>query len=67
MKCSGSQTICTAPDRDPSVAAAQTLQALIFAKILEPLAKPLGPVGEIALTSVAQRMFAPKNDDRRGA
>jgi len=58
MKCSGSQTICTAAERErPEV---RTLEAVLFAKILEPLAKGLGPAGEITLASVAQRLFLPE-------
>jgi hypothetical protein len=35
-------------------------QALLFTQVLEPLTKSLGPVGEIALGSVAQQLFVPK-------
>ena len=40
--------------------AVRTLEALVFAKVLEPLAKSLGPAGEVALASVAQRLFVPE-------
>lgn len=61
MKCSESPTICIAAERAPQAAAVRTLEAVLFAKILEPLAKPLGPAGEIALTTVAQRVFLPES------
>ncbi|MGH7660179.1 MAG: hypothetical protein ACRENA_04580 [Vulcanimicrobiaceae bacterium] len=38
----------------------RTLEAVLFAKVLEPLAKPLGPAGELSLTTVAQRVFLPE-------
>ncbi len=56
MRCSESQTTCTAPEpRERRV-----FEALLFAQVLEPLTKSLGPVGEIALGSVAQQLFIPK-------
>lgn len=58
MKCSASQTTCTAPELP--VRAAGVFQALLFTQVLEPLTKSLGPVGEIALGSVAQQLFVPK-------
>lgn len=58
MRCSESQTTCTAPEVQPR--AASVFEALLFTQVLEPLTKSLGPVGEIALGSVAQRLFIPK-------
>jgi hypothetical protein len=58
MRCSESQTTCIAPDAQPR--AASVFQALLFTQVLEPLTKPLGPVGEITLDSVAQQLFIPK-------
>jgi len=58
MRCSESQTTCTVPNAQPP--AAGVFEALLFAQVLEPLTKPLGPVGEIALGSVAQELFIPK-------
>jgi hypothetical protein len=58
MRCSESQTTCIAPE--PQVRAASVFQALLFTQVLEPLTKSLGPVGEIALGSVAQQLFIPK-------
>ncbi len=43
----------------PARVAESTLQALLFSQILKPLAKDLGPVGEVAVESVVQRMFGP--------
>jgi hypothetical protein len=60
MKCSASPTICIAAEHRTQPAAVRTLEALLFAKVLEPLAKPLGPVGELTLTNVAQRVFVPE-------
>jgi hypothetical protein len=57
MRCSGSPTISIAPERQAQPRAAGVFEALIFARLLEPLAKPLGPFGEIALGAVAQRLF----------
>jgi hypothetical protein len=42
----------------PSVAQS-TLQALLFSEILKPLAKGLGPVGDVAIESVVQHLFVP--------
>lgn len=58
MKCNASQTTCTEPESP--VRAAGVFQALLFAQILKPLSKALGPAGEIALGSVAQQLFIPK-------
>lgn len=58
MKCSASQTICTVPE--VPVRAASVFAALLFTQVLEPLTKSLGPLGEIALGSVAQQLFIPK-------
>ena len=59
MRCSGSQTICTAAEQAGQRRAAGVFEALLFERVLEPLAKPLGPVGEIAIASVAERLFVP--------
>jgi len=58
MKCCGSPTTSIAPI-PPDVAhlAQSALQAVLFSEILKPLAKDLGPVGDVALSSVAQRLF----------
>jgi hypothetical protein len=54
MRCSVSPTISTAPDK---LLAARCAEALLFAQVLAPLAAGLGPVGELTLTAVAQRLF----------
>jgi hypothetical protein len=36
-----------------------TLQAVLFSAILKPLAKGLGPVGDVAVDSVVQHLFVP--------
>jgi hypothetical protein len=60
MKCCESPTASIAP-LPPSAArvAQSTLQAVLFSEILKPLAKGLGPVGDVAVDSVAQNLFAP--------
>lgn len=58
MRCSELRTTCTAPEAQTRTVA--VFQALLFAQVLEPLAKSLGPAGEIALGSVAQQLFVPK-------
>jgi hypothetical protein len=58
MKCSASPTTCIAPEAPAR--AAGVFQALLFAQILKPLSKALGPAGEIALGSVAQELFISK-------
>jgi hypothetical protein len=38
--------------------ATNTLEAIVFREVLKPLAAGLGPVGEVALGSVADTLFA---------
>jgi hypothetical protein len=60
MKCCGSPTTSIAAVPPSAAHVAQsTLQAVLFSEILKPLAKGLGPVGEIAVDSVAQHLFVP--------
>ena len=59
MKCSASQITCTAPELQKR--AAGVVEAMLFARVLEPLVKPLGAVGELALTSVVQQSFVPRD------
>lgn len=70
MRCCASSTTSTAADQ-PSVIVtfrepqgdtkgpqpAQLAEALLFREILKPLAQALGPVGEIALGTVADDLF----------
>ena len=55
MRCCGSPTISTAADR--VVSARDVASAVLFREILKPLARGLGPVGEIALGAVADSLF----------
>lgn len=59
MRCSESQTTCT--EAELRQRASGVVEALIFANVLEPLTKTLGPVGELALSAAAQKIFAPKD------
>lgn len=60
MKCCGPSSSSIAGNLpDAARAAESTLQAVLFSEILKPLAKGLGPVGDIVLDSVAQHIFAP--------
>jgi hypothetical protein len=43
---------------DTRAAAASTLEAIVFREVLKPLASGLGPVGDVALESVADSLFA---------
>jgi len=61
MKCCVSQTTSTVPDARAAQAADAArafTNALLFREILKPLAGALGPVGETALGSVVDRLFA---------
>ena len=40
--------------------AVRTLEAIVFAKVLEPLTRSLGPAGEMVVSTVAQRLFVPE-------
>ena len=56
MKCCGSPIISTGVD--PATAVVRdTLQAVLFAEIMKPLAATLGPIGDLAIGSVAQSVF----------
>jgi hypothetical protein len=55
MKCCGSPTISTAADSARQ--ARDVASAVLFREILKPLAQGLGPVGEIALGTVADSLF----------
>jgi len=43
---------------DTRAAATSALEAIVFREILKPLAAGLGPVGDLALGSVADSLFA---------
>ncbi len=59
MRCCGSPTISTGADsrEQQQRAARDVMAAVLFREILKPLAAGLGPVGEIALGSVADELF----------
>jgi hypothetical protein len=60
MKCCGSPITSIAvnsPGAERVVNA--TLQAIMFGEIMKPLAKSLGPVGDVLVASVAQQLFVP--------
>jgi hypothetical protein len=54
MRCSASPTTSTAVE--PRAAAARTLEALVFREILKPLTAGMGPVAELALGPLADRL-----------
>jgi hypothetical protein len=58
MKCSGPPTPSVAAESDSRALATNALQAIVFREILKALAAGLGPVGEIAVGSVADTLFA---------
>jgi hypothetical protein len=58
MKCCGSPTTSIAVNSPSAARAAETtLQAVLFSEILKPLAKGLGPVGDVAIESVVGQLF----------
>ena len=66
MKCCGSLTTSTAPNRVHAPENANTAErslvaervnAMLFAQVLKPLAKALGPFGDLAVESVAEATF----------
>ena len=57
MRCSASPTTCIAADTGTRTAATNALEAIVFREILKPLATGLGPVGDVAIGSVADAIF----------
>jgi hypothetical protein len=55
---SGVQPPHVAAEPDPAQIATSAIEAVVFREILKPLAEGLGPVGETALDSVADSLFA---------
>ena len=55
---SGVQLPRVAAEPDASKVATNAIEAVVFREILRPLAEGLGPVGETALDSVADSLFA---------
>ncbi len=61
MKCCGSPITSIAVSApDERRIAEPLLQGVLFSQILKPLAAGLGPVGEVAVDVVAQRLFGPR-------
>ena len=62
MRCCASPTTSTAADArvEGRQAARGVVDALLFREILKPLAQALGPVGETALGTVVDGLFAPR-------
>ena len=61
MECSGPAPCHRTDSGGPSTTLGMTqgaLEAILFREILKPLAAGLGPVGEIAVGSVADTLFA---------
>jgi hypothetical protein len=52
-----SPAIRITPDSDTRAAATNVLSAIVFREILKPLAAGLGPVGDVAIGSVADAIF----------
>ena len=64
MRCCASPTTSTAADAvrvEEQRSARDVASAVVFREILKPLARGLGPVGEIALGTVADELFVRKN------
>lgn len=47
-----------ASDAETRALATSAIEAIVFREVLKPLAAGLGPVGEVALDSVADKLFA---------
>jgi len=66
MKCCGSQIISTAANgpvqSDEQRRIEASMQAVVFAEILKPLAASLGPFGELATGAIAQSVFVRPNE-----
>ena len=63
MRCCASPTTSTAADAarvEEQRSARDVASAVLFREILKPLARGLGPVGEIALGTVADELFVRK-------
>ncbi len=56
MKCCASQTTSTAVSADRALVA-ERVNALLFAQVLKPLAKSLGPLGDLAIDAVVEKTF----------
>jgi hypothetical protein len=59
MRCCVSPTISTAaePAAEPAPSPRDVTNAILFREILKPLTAALGPVGEVALSTVVDELF----------
>jgi hypothetical protein len=51
------QVPCVAAPSDASKFAASAVEAIVFREVLKPLTAALGPVGDVAIGSVADALF----------
>jgi hypothetical protein len=58
MECNVAPASSGTAERDVRAAASGALSAIVFREILKPLAAGLGPVGDAAIGSVADALFA---------
>ncbi len=58
MDAGGSHITPLAEANDARAVATRTLEAIVFREVLKPLAAGLGPVGDVALGSFADTLFA---------
>ena len=66
MRCNGSPTTCTVPERRPEVReVGARLEALLFAAALRPLANALGFYGESVAEAVALTIARKQHDPLR--
>jgi hypothetical protein len=56
VKCCASQTTFTGV-KDEREVVSDRVNALLFAQVLKPLAKSLGPFGDCAIDAVVEKMF----------
>lgn len=56
MRCNGSQTTSSAASDAARDATLQTASAVLFREILRPLAAGLGPIGDVAIEPLAERL-----------
>ena len=56
MKCCASQTTFTGV-KDEREVVSDRVNALLFAQVLKPLAKSLGPFGDGAIDAVVEKLF----------
>ncbi len=64
MRCSGSPTTSSAPERllPEALAAGRAFEAMLFAALFRPLAKPMGFFGQLAVGAATATMTAGRDD-----